>query len=87
MTIMESIALVLLILMVAAAIAYYVQMGQLPMKDLLESSIKQQIANKSKPTQEPLENHIEVVDVEFVDKVKAPSKKKKYYPRKPKTHL
>jgi hypothetical protein len=79
-------------------------MGQLPMKDLLESPIKQQIINKIEPTPEPLENHIQAVDVEFVEKVvktakvlpqdaqinlepAKPSKKKKYYPRKPKTHL
>jgi hypothetical protein len=86
MTIMESIALVLLILVIAAAISYYVQMGQLPMKDMYDASVSIDKLPKSKAPQEPLEDHIEAIDAQFI-KVEGAKKKKKYYPRKPKTHL
>lgn len=113
MTIVTSLILVLLILVIAVSIAYFFQMGQLSTKEwnekitqnLVDQQAKQEIVDEMKAPQEPLENNIEVVDVEFVEKVtkiskalpkdakinldnlEAPKKKKKYYPRKPKTHL
>jgi hypothetical protein len=73
MTIFESIALVLAILVIAAAIAYYVQMGQLPMKDLLEKPNNQVV------------DEIEVTAPETV--TPTPAKRKRYYAKKPKTQL
>lgn len=71
MTIFTSLALVVAIIVMAAAVAYYAQKGQLPMKDLLEDPTKQ------------------VVDA--IDTVQQPpkpvAKKRKYYPKKPKTHI
>jgi len=87
MTILQIFALAFIIALVAALLGTFRSKDMSPMKDMVEDTMIIHKAPKIKAPQEPLENSIEVVDVEFVEKVEAPKKKKKYYPRKPKTHL
>ena len=83
MTISESIALVLLILVIAAGVAYYVQMGQMSTKEwnfkitqnLLDQQEQQEVAQTEVSTPDTVANDTPVA-----------AKKKKYYPKKPKTH-
>jgi len=89
MTILTSIILALAIIAVATLIGYYVQKGQVPMKDLWEAPINEQVLDKTTPQIEDIEvNSSEVVPPVSTPQQKPTAKnKKKYYPRKPKTQL
>lgn len=111
MTILTSLILVVAILVIAAAIAFYLQKDQPPMKDFTKLTQEvDSIIKKSKPdtlktskdiTQEVLSTIEELAKIfppeatinladhkdEATFEPAKPIKKKKYYPRKPKTHL
>ena len=89
MTILTSIILALAIVAVAALISYYVQRGQLPIKDLWQNPINEQVLDKTTPQIEDIEvNSSEVVQPASTPQQKPTAKnKKKYYPRKPKTQV
>jgi hypothetical protein len=92
MTILESVSLVLVILLVSTAIAYNMQKGTPTLGNFtedLDQDLEEKPKAKSKakasdkvfPTEAAINQ--DGVDVEF-EPVK-PKKKRKYYPKKPKT--
>ncbi len=78
MTTLTSLILVVAIFLIALCISYFVQMGQLTTKEwnlkITENLVKQQ----------EIEETVEPVSTEEVTK---PKKKRKYYPKKPKTSI
>ena len=78
MTILESMGLVVAIIVISTSVAYYIQMGQLPTKEW-NKKIKKNLLKQQK-----IDETVEPVSTEEVAK---PKKKRKYYPRKPKTSI
>lgn len=111
MTVLTSLILVVAILVIAAAIAYYLQKDQPAMKDFInlnkevESTIKKSKQDTLRTSKDITEEVLNVIEDlakvfppeatinltdhkdEIVFETAKPTKKKKYYPRKPKTHL
>ena len=100
----ELFALLAMIVIIAAGIGTFLSKNKPAMKDMFDNTTPVVKAPKIKPTQEPVDDHIEAVDAQLIKKVvdtakvfppeatinlepAKPTKKKKYYPRKPKTHL
>jgi hypothetical protein len=103
MSILLSIILIAAIVAVALTVSYQVQKGQLPMSDLYKTvqDIQQETDNRTKTTSqqitpEVLEKVVEIakttpesttITLETIVEPTKPSKKRKYYPKKPKTSI
>jgi hypothetical protein len=82
---LTSLILIIAIFLIALSISYFVQRGQLTTKEwnvkIAENLAKQQ---EIEETIETVKETIEQIPAEEVTK---PKKKRKYYPRKPKTSI
>lgn len=89
MTIFESISLVLAILVIGTTIAYYLQKDQPPMKDFiaLNEEVEATVEKTQQVTKEAQTQVEAIQEVENPVKATPTTKKKKYYPRKPKTQI
>ena len=101
MTIFESISLVLAILVIGTAIAYYLQKDQPPMKDFiaLNEEVEATVEKTQQVTKEAQTQVEAIQEVESPLKaapqggtvnpeaLQVPKKKRKYYAKKPKTQI
>lgn len=92
MNLLESLALVLAIVVISAAIAYNLQKGSPSLGDFTED-LDQDLVEKPKRTKkspkvfdEQATINVEDQNNEVVMEPAKPKKKKKYYPTKPKTN-